>query len=291
MWYTLQATETGMSTITQHGAILAATLLFATCGSALETNGLKVTFVLAKTEFMIGEPVECKCVIENTSDKDLFYGAHGPPGDVEMEVIESPKGTKLRRPYTSLGGATVPVQLKRGEVARLPFLLNPFVWFTKPGTYKLRITFVVRRADNREMKNGSYHCADQTLSLNCRAQRTGEFHAMMEGLVKQAIEGRDGEWRSAVYKLSVIGLPESAAYIRKCLRATDYSVRERMISECAGDLLEGLRDIGGPVAKEAIEEVIAEAKLNEDNWRWRREYAENVLHRMLTRPDLKRPEP
>ena len=213
----------------------------------------------------------------------------GPPNSIQMEVIESPKGTKLRRAYTSVSGASVPELLKPGEVSRDSFLLNPFVWFTKPGTYKLRIKLSVYHADNREMKKGTYHHADQTLSLRCRRIDGAESHAMMTALVKQAIAG-EGDWRYAVHKLSVIGMPHSAGYIRDCLRATDRLVRERMIFQCAGDLLEGLRDIGGRGAKQALEEVIEDAKLNEDGWRSRREYAENVLHRMLTRPDLKRPE-
>lgn len=259
---------------------------------SFDDNTLQVSFELTKPEYMVGEPVECVCLTANKSEKEQFYSmtGGGPPNSIEMEVIESPKGTKLRRAYTSISGTMSRELLKPGEVLRHPFLLNPFVWFIKPGVYKLRIKFPVYHADNREMKNAAYHYADQTLSLRCSPIDGAKSHAMMTALVKQAIAG-EGDWRYAVQKLSVIGMPQTAGYIRACLRATDPLVRHRMLFECAGDLLGGLADIGGAGAKQALEEVIEDAKLHEDNWRWKREYAESVLHYMLSRPDLKRPDP
>jgi hypothetical protein len=142
----------------------------------LDTNLLQVTFVLAKSEFMPGERVECECIVKNISDKDRFYSIRNPANDIEFEVLSAPLGAgSLLSDRFLAHGIIRTERLTVREKHSYRFLLNPLVKITEAGTYQFRLKLWIGHGEDFEGKqNWSWGYTVQTLTLECRPKDTNE---------------------------------------------------------------------------------------------------------------------
>jgi hypothetical protein len=255
---------------------LARVFLATTEKPALDPNYLQVSFVLAKPEYMVGEPVECACLVRNPTNKDRVYTEVNPANGMRLELLAAPSGSGLRQPYTSSSVLSVHKALEPGQVTNRSFLLNPFVWFTKPGTYTLRLKQWMGHRDITSPTNWSRGVAQQTLTVKCHPMDLQRFHAAMHALVQKALHGNGHERALATYDLGVIALPETLPYWKEYLIASDYDLRE--------DMANGLADLGGEEAAALLKSVQANAKQDIS-----RRIAENALRKLQNLAESRKP--
>ena len=188
----------------------------------LDTNLMQVTFVLPKSQFFVGEPVECEYQIRNTSSTERYYcmGGQLMEFSVAVELLTAPPGARGRHADAILVPVMGPVpviRLRPGEFDTGHFSLNYKVWFTEAGAYKIRLRYQLVHG---ERANGKIHWASdyvmQTLSLEC-IKDPKKLRALLQALVYRICHGDGDDAFWARETLCDIGLRETVPYLKECL--------------------------------------------------------------------------
>lgn len=184
----------------------------------VDSNIVQVAYVLTKPEFMVGEPIVCEWVLRNVSNKTLSYSFLHPRDFSDVKILSSPTIKRHRHGMPALltGYFTDEGKLEPGEVKRWPFNLGFFVWFTKRGNYQLQLEgeLDVRLEGKVEWIRLK---AVQRITVKLHDLEPERFQALMRSMTEKILHGDDYDSYCAAFDMSMIGLPETLPFIKKCM--------------------------------------------------------------------------
>ena len=168
----------------------------ATSTPAFAQADYSVRFEMEKAEYLLGEPVFCRFVIQNTGTKVFAFRYRTPTRALGTDYDQEPRfqvtnlrGVRLRdpgrKPCGSPQGSAVygSVTLPPGQTHAESWLLNQWAAIAAPGRYKVRAQ---RRLDLRAAGAGVGELSDKTLAF---AQAIDELTVTIVKSTPEQIEG------------------------------------------------------------------------------------------------------